>query len=148
MNIRWNLIRNTMPAKINTTCITQFFMNLLRGSVCVSACVSACGATCAESYWMRHVVHEGEQSMTAVAGDFTGDGLVDVISDSGRLTRLFVSPDWREVILDEHDDCKWYIHSEFFDVDRDGDLDYIAARYNPGRIIWLEQPEKSETQRW
>ena len=86
--------------------------------------------------------------MTAVAGDFTGDGLVDVISDSGRLTRLFVSPEWHEVILDEHDDCKWYIHSEFLDIDSDGDLDYIAARYNPGRIIWLEQPEKGETQRW
>ena len=141
-----------MLEKIDTKRVTQLFMKLLRKSVWASVyvfgCVSGCRAACAESGWVRHVIHEGEQSMTAVAGDFTGDGLVDVISDSGRLTRLFVSPDWHEVILDEHDDCKWYIHSEFFDVDRDGDLDYIAARYNPGRIIWLEQPETGETQRW
>jgi len=38
---------------------------------------------------------KAKQSMTAVAGDFTGDGLVDVISDSGRMTRLFVAPDWQ-----------------------------------------------------
>ena len=47
----------------------------------------------AESQWVRHVIHEGEQSMTAVPGDFTGDGLPDVISDSGGMTRLFVAPD-------------------------------------------------------
>ena len=35
-----------------------------------------------------------------------------------------------------------YIHSECFDIDGDGDLDYIGARYNPGLITWLEQPEK------
>ena len=102
----------------------------------------------AESQWVRHVIHEGEQSMTAVPGDFTGDGLPDVISDSGGMTRLFVAPDWHEVVLDEHPEFKWYIHSEFFDIDNDGDLDYIAARYNPGLVIWLEQPASGQTQRW
>ena len=102
----------------------------------------------AESQWVRHVIHEGEQSMTAVPGDFTGDGLPDVISDSGGMTRLFVAPDWHEVVLDEHPDFKWYIHSEFFDIDNDGDLDYVAARYNPGLVIWLEQPASGQTQRW
>ena len=63
---------------------------------------SALPACSAESQWVRHVVHEGEQSMTAVAGDFSGDGLPDVISDSGGMTRLFVAPDWHEVVLDEH----------------------------------------------
>ena len=38
-------------------------------------------ALSAESHWVRHVIHEGEQAMTAVAGDFSGDGLPDVISD-------------------------------------------------------------------
>ena len=33
--------------------------------------------------WVRHVIYEGEQAMTAVAADFTGDGMADVISDSG-----------------------------------------------------------------
>ena len=86
----------------------------------------------AESQWVRHVIHEGEQSMTAVPGDFTGDGLPDVISDSGGMTRLFVAPDWHEVVLDEHPDFKWYIHSEFFDIDNDGDLDYVVLVTIPG----------------
>lgn len=86
--------------------------------------------------------------MTAVAGDFTGDGLPDVISDIGNKTRLFVAPDWEEVVLDEHSNSMRYIHSECFDVDGDGDLDFIGARYNPGLIVWLEQPEDGATQRW
>ena len=40
--------------------------------------------------------------MTAVAADFTGDGIPDVIADSDNKTRLFVGPDWNEVVLDEH----------------------------------------------
>ena len=62
-----------------------------------------------KSQWVRHVIYEGEQAMTAVAADFTGDGMADVISDSGGVTRLFVAPDWHEVILDEHPEFKWYI---------------------------------------
>lgn len=98
--------------------------------------------------WNKHVVHEGVQTMTAVAGDFTGDGLPDVIADSGKRTRLFIAPNWREVVLDVHEDVRSYIHSECFDVDGDGDLDYIGARYNPGLIMWLEQPNDSVGDRW
>lgn len=101
----------------------------------------------AEEPWKKHVVHEGLHTSTAVAGDFTRDGKPDVISNSGGKTRLFVAPDWREVILAEgegHD----FIHSEFFDVDGDGDLDWIGARYQPGLIAWLEQPEKPLAGRW
>ena len=97
--------------------------------------------------WRKHVVHEGLHTNTAVAGDFTKDGKPDIISNSGGKTRLFVAPDWKEVILDEgtgHD----FIHSEFFDVDRDGDLDWIGARYQPGWIVWLEQPARPLEQRW
>ncbi len=98
--------------------------------------------------WKKHVVHEGVQTMTAVAGDFTADGIPDVIADSGEVTRLFVAPDWKEVVIDVHPDVQTYIHSECFDVDGDGDLDYIGARYNPGLIVWLEQPENPVGDRW
>ena len=98
--------------------------------------------------WTKHVIHEGQQTMTAVAGDFTGDGLPDVIADNGEKTRLFVAPDWTEVMLDDHSGVQTYIHSECFDVDGDGDLDYIGARYNPGLIVWLEQPEDAVGDRW
>ncbi len=101
-----------------------------------------------DDVWTKHVIHEGLQTMTAVAGDFSGDGLPDVIADSGNTTRLFVAPDWKEVVLDSHPKIQTYIHSECFDVDGDGDLDYIGARYNPGLIVWLEQPEQPLHQRW
>jgi len=34
------------------------------------------------------------------------------------------------------------------DVDFDGDLDYIAARYNPGLIFWLENPGSKGKWNW
>jgi hypothetical protein len=101
----------------------------------------------AEEVWRKHVVHEGLHTNTAVAGDFSRDGKLDIISNSGSKTRLFVAPDWREVVLAEGQGHN-FIHSECFDVDGDGDLDWIGARYQPGQIIWLEQPAKPLEERW
>lgn len=105
------------------------------------------GADGADPLWKKHVVHEGFHTNTAVGGDFTGDGKPDVISNSGGKTRLFVAPDWKEIVLDE---TKGYdfIHGETFDVDDDGDLDFIGARYSPGLVVWMEQPKKGSTEKW
>ena len=97
--------------------------------------------------WRKHVVFEGEQVQTAVAADFTGDGRVDVISNSGGKTRLFVGPSWREVIIGEGEEQR-FIHAEVMDPDRDGDPDFVAARYSPGLIVWFERPEKPLTDAW
>ncbi len=97
--------------------------------------------------WHKQTVYSGASCMTAVAGDFTGDGLIDVICNADKKTRLLVGPDWREVILDDNPEHS-FIHSEAFDVDGDGDLDYIGARYNPGLIVWLEQPAKPLDEKW
>jgi hypothetical protein len=101
----------------------------------------------AEAPWRKHLVQEGEPCLTAIAGDFTKDGRPDIIANSREQTRLFVGPDWKPIVLDStagHD----FIHSEAFDVDGDGDLDFIAARYQPGLIVWLEQPDQPLTQPW
>ena len=97
--------------------------------------------------WQKHVVLEGVSTLTAVAADFSGDGRIDIIANGGQKTRLFVAPDWREIIIDEnpkHD----FIHSEVIDVDGDGDMDYIGARYDPGLIVWFEQPAKPLEMPW
>lgn len=102
----------------------------------------------ADDNWKKHVVFNGDAFIgTAIGGDFSGDRLPDVITSSGGKTRLLVAPGWREVILDE---TPGYgaMHSETFDVDGDGDLDYIAARYTPGLIFWLEQPARPLEERW
>lgn len=98
--------------------------------------------------WKKHVVHKGHLTFTAVAADFTGDKLPDVITDNGRRTRLLVAPDWKEVQLAEHPEFTHYAHSDVLDVDGDGDMDYIGARYNPGRLIWLERPKNPTQERW
>ncbi|QDT13535.1 FG-GAP repeat domain-containing protein [Stieleria marina] len=101
-----------------------------------------------DGHWKKHIVDQDAHTMTAIAGDFTGDGLPDVITDNRQKTQLFVAPDWKPVTLFEHKETKWFIHSECFDIDGDGDLDYVGARYNPGLIIWLEQPSEGAKGRW
>ena len=105
-------------------------------------------ASADDAVWKKHTVFEGESCMTAVAADYTGDGIVDVIADTGRgVTRLFTGPDWKEVVLDD-DHGGRYIHSETWDIDGDGDADYVGARYKPGLIMWYEQPDNPLTEKW
>ncbi len=97
--------------------------------------------------WKKHVIHTGFHTNTAVAADFTGDGKVDVVSNSGGKTRLFVAPDFEEVILETDRDYNC-IHSEVLDVDGDGDPDFVGAQYNPPLVFWLECPERPRAMRW
>jgi hypothetical protein len=97
--------------------------------------------------WKKHVIWEGQRCNVAVAADFTGDGKMDVISSSSGKTRLFVAPDWKQVIIGDNKDHT-FIHGETFDVDGDGDADFIGARYKPGLIIWFEQPKGATAGPW
>ena len=120
----------------------------VRSFTAVYILASVISGASAEDRWTKHVLQEGKRSLTTVAGDFTGDGMPDVIAEVGNSTILFVAPDWQQIVLDNHSKDRGYIHSECFDIDGDGDLDYVGARYNPGLITWLEQPEKGASQRW
>jgi hypothetical protein len=102
--------------------------------------------------WLRHEVGSGFASATAAAADFSGDGRADIIANDGpgKRTVLFVQPArkgdvWRQVVLHEGVNA---IHSEAMDVDGDGDMDYIGARYSPGLIFWLEQPKRGADEKW
>ena len=96
--------------------------------------------------WKKHVVFEGAACMTAIAGDFTGDGLTDIVCNAGKKTQLLVAPGWKPILLGSGS-MDW-IHSESMDVDGDGDLDVIGTPYSPGRIVWLECPRNPLTDRW
>lgn len=100
-----------------------------------------------QTLWKKHLVYEGAQCQTAIAADFTKDGQPDIIANSAQKTRLFVGPDWREIIIDATPGHN-FIHAETIDIDSDGDLDFIGARYQPGLLIWLEQPANPLTDPW
>ena len=87
--------------------------------------------------WKKHIVDEGRHTTNVVAADFTGDGKIDVMANSAGATRLFVGPDWKPQIVDQSKDHD-AIHAAVMDVDRDGDPDFIGARYSPGLIFWVE----------
>jgi CubicO group peptidase (beta-lactamase class C family) len=111
----------------------------------VTAAIDPPKAT-ANPQWPRHVVAAGYPTMTAVAADFTGDGLPDVVTNGRRQTYLYAAPDWKETVL--HAGPLDAIHSEVMDVDGDGDPDYIGARYSPGLIFWLERPARPLSDPW
>ncbi len=97
--------------------------------------------------WRRHVIAENFHAFTAVPGDFTGDGVIDVIANGGPDDKdvLFVGPDWKPVVL--HAGIK-STHSTVLDVNGDGRLDLVGSRYLPGLIYWLEQPELPMSGEW
>ena len=127
-------------------------MNVLIKTLVLVFVVSACpyqslhgeeGA----SRWKKHVIHSGEDCFTVIAADFTGDGRPDIISNSNNKTRLFVNPDWQEIVLADHPE-HGFAHSEVIDVDGDGDDDYIGAQYSPGLIFWFERPDDPLREHW
>jgi hypothetical protein len=97
--------------------------------------------------WRFHEIARGFANHTAIAADFTGDGRKDVIvnDQTNKRTVLYTAPDWKPVVLHEG---AWAIHSEAFDVDGDGDTDWIGAQYQPGLIFWLERPANPLKDRW
>ena len=122
----------------------------MKPSLCLSLLLLLVPATvrdCPAAEWKKHVVHTGAQTVNAVAADFTGDGRVDIIANSEGQTRLFVAPDWKETVI-ESNPQHTCIHAEFMDVDRDGDPDWIGARYQPGLVYWLECPQQPLKQPW
>jgi hypothetical protein len=109
--------------------------------------LTSCSALSEGPAWKRHVIATGYMNQTVIGADFTADGLIDIISadaENGR-TLLYPAPEWQPVVLQSQIKA---IHSEAFDIDGDGDVDYIGTRYNPGLVFWLENPEDPVTDEW
>lgn len=95
--------------------------------------------------WEKHTILEKGKRMifSSTAADFTGDGLVDVISSYQGKVILFKAPDWKQQVIHEFDTPRDFsIASLAIDIDSDGDLDFVggAAHKDP---IWLENKHQT-----
>ena len=86
---------------------------------------------------------------TATARDYSGDGKVDVITSYSGQVSLFTAPYWKETPIHSLPGRGQCIHSETFDVDGDGDLDWLGSLAS-GKPFWLENPgpEKAVQGKW
>tara|TARA_R110002096_G_scaffold273422_9_gene467277 strand:- start:15045 stop:17480 length:2436 start_codon:yes stop_codon:yes gene_type:complete len=92
--------------------------------------------------WKKHVVWKGRGVNGASAGDFNGDGKMDIaFSKSGGPSAMVLAPDWRYVELYAK---KGGIHSTNLDVDGDGDPDFIGGDRH---VFWLENPGGAEAEK-
>ncbi len=100
--------------------------------------------------WTKHLITSGGHTTSAVAADYDGDGIKDVISSSGGVVSLYLAPDWRPVVLHRLPNLRGAcIHSETWDIDADGDIDWIGSLAT-GEPFWLENPgaETAGTGNW
>ena len=127
--------------------IVRFHCFPVIAGVIFASCVSAQASNSPE--WVAHVIAEGYPNQTAVAADFTGDGWPDVIT--GDITPnkeriiLYAAPDWKPVVLATGIRT---IHAVAMDVDGDGKQDFVASRFHPGLIYWLERPKNPLQDTW
>jgi hypothetical protein len=125
-------------AHVGEMAMNRLILISLVGGMLTAADLAPTHDTTENPKWPRHVVAQGYDADTAIAGDVTGDGKADIITNFNGHTRLFVGPDFKQqVILDETADG---MHSELIDVDGDGDLDYIGCVCATGPVYWLENP--------
>lgn len=101
----------------------------------------------AKPQWVAHRVASGFSNHTIVAGDITGSPRLDIVVSGNNETYLLAgdSAGTKRVI---HEGVGGLFASELMDVDGDGDLDFVAARYSPGLIFWLERPANPLTDPW
>ena len=129
----------------------MIFCALRNGLVLIAAILAAAGNLQNQTgpEWVRHVIAQGFPTQTVVAGDFAGNGLVDVITGDitpgHERTILYVAPDWKPVVL--HTGIRT-IFGVALDVDGDGKLDLVASRYHPGLIYWLRRPKDPLRDPW
>jgi len=118
--------------------------------VAVTCLTAACSSTSpnaeAQTGWPRHVVVPSSESMinSAVAGDFDGDGRIDVLSSYEGRVVLLHGPAWQAHTVHVFDESHSRnrprtscIHSCLLHVDADGDLDFCGSN---NTVFWLECP--------
>jgi hypothetical protein len=74
----------------------------------------------------------------SAAGDLNGDGRVDVVAGGGRALQWYEAPSWTRHPI-EIDTKTGGNGGLVLDVDRDNDLDLVAALFN-SQLVWWQNP--------
>ena len=74
----------------------------------------------------------------SASGDIDGDGDIDIVSGGGRALQWYEAPGWARHSIELNSDAGGN-GGLVFDVDRDGDLDVVAADFN-SQLAWWENP--------
>jgi len=140
------------PCEIDSTrhrrvVIPVLLIGLAAALVGTAPCVAEEATAKGVQVWRKHTILAVKKCFNIVAADFTGDGLTDVMANKFDATLLLVAPDWKLVEIESTRDIHVYA-SDAMDVDADGDLDYVAGRYSPGLLFWLECPDAPAKQPW
>ena len=77
----------------------------------------------------------------SASGDMNGDGLIDVVSGGGEAIQWYKAPTWSRHPI-ETDSTAGGNGGLVLDVDRDEDLDVVAALFN-SQLVWWENPGSS-----
>ena len=91
--------------------------------------------------WEPKEIHKGTRSNTAVAYDFDGDSICEIIYSTDGKTILSSLDGKKTKVLTRQQ----IIHSALADIDKDGQMDLIGA----GKpIFWLKSPKNIWTDEW
>lgn len=74
----------------------------------------------------------------SASGDLDSDGDIDIVSGGGSAIQWYEAPNWSRHSI-ELNSTVGGNGGLIFDVDRDGDLDIVAARYMDD-LVWFENP--------
>ena len=83
----------------------------------------------------------------STAGDIDGDGLKDVVSGGGTALQWYKAPSWTRYPIESPTDAGGN-GGILLDLEPDGDLDLIAARFNGALTAWLNPGGASAMNTW
>ena len=103
-------------------------------------CLSVCKASCEDLSFDLHVLNKDSTHSACAVDDINKDGHLDIICGGW----WYSAPDWkRHFVRDVEKIRGWfdgYSHLPY-DVDKDGDTDFINVNYRSEAIYWIEHPD-------
>ena len=95
-----------------------------------------------------HILDEKLYALGADLGDHNAEGPADVVALDQ--SKIFWYSNGKKHLIDEFATPTLFIHLRTADIDRDGDVDAVAADHRNGNIVYYENPGRgvAKANRW